>query len=191
MLLVENMISLLLLALLPQSLGFSVCSNQLNSRSNLSAIHSASAMKMGLFDGITKAFGNTDFKDSDQRVRASHILIKGENNIETIVDLMTEITDRTLDDPERKFQIFAEVARRESQCSSSTQGGDLGEFSPGTMVKEFDMELFPEEPEETPPVGAIVGPIPTEFGCHVVLVTKRDMNRDQVSPVPHPDRFQR
>jgi len=186
------MISLVLVALLPQSLGFSVSSGQLNSRSNLSQIHSASAIKMGLFDGITKAFGNTDFKESDMRVRASHILIKGDNNVEKIEDLMAEINERAKKEPERVLQIFSEVARRESQCPSSMQGGDLGEFGPKKMVREFDLVLFPEGSEQTPPpAGAIVGPIPTEFGCHVVLVTKRDTNNDQVSPVPHPDRFQR
>jgi hypothetical protein len=34
---------------------------------------------MGLFDGISKAFANQDFKDQDRRVRASHILIKGDD----------------------------------------------------------------------------------------------------------------
>eukprot|EP00555_Chaetoceros_dichaeta_P014701 CAMPEP_0198271350 /NCGR_PEP_ID=MMETSP1447-20131203/48873_1 /TAXON_ID=420782 /ORGANISM="Chaetoceros dichaeta, Strain CCMP1751" /LENGTH=161 /DNA_ID=CAMNT_0043963911 /DNA_START=177 /DNA_END=662 /DNA_ORIENTATION=- len=145
-------------------------------------IHTSSALKMGFFDGISKAFGNQDFKESDQRVRASHILIKGDMDIETIDELMGEINERTEKEPERKFQIFAEVARRESQCPSATQGGDLGLFGPGKMVREFDMVLFPQAPDRTPPpVGEMVGPIPTEFGCHVVLVTSREQNRDQVT----------
>ena len=30
------------------------------------------------------------------------------------------------------------------------------------------------------PPGSVLGPIVTEFGCHVILVTKREQNRDQV-----------
>jgi len=144
-------------------------------------IHTSTVLKMGFFDGISKAFGNQEFKASDQRVRASHILIKIDKDI-SITELMGEINERTEKEPERKFQIFAEVARRESDCPSATQGGDLGLFGPGKMVREFDDALFPTDPEVTPPpVGAMVGPIPTEFGCHVVLVTKREQNNDQVT----------
>merc|ERR1740139_202224 len=174
-LLFQSITSLLILALLPYSLGFSVAPSN-------SPIHSSTGLKMGFFDGISKAFGNQDFKESDQRVRASHILIKGDMDIETIDELMGEINERTEKEPERKFQIFAEVARRESQCPSATQGGDLGLFGPGKMVREFDMVLFPDAPDRTPPpVGAMVGPIPTEFGCHVILVTNREVNNDQVT----------
>ncbi len=40
---------------------------------------------------------------------------------------------------------FAEVAKEHSQCPSSAQGGALGEFGPGQMVKEFDDVVFSEE----------------------------------------------
>merc|ERR1712129_529239 len=73
---------------------------------------------------------------------------------------------------------FAEVARRESTCSSKAQGGDLGLFGPGKMVPEFDAALFPEA--DPPPAGSMLGPIVTEFGCHAILVTKREINRDQI-----------
>lgn len=186
------MIISLLLVTMPCSLGFSITGDTISCRNNPSPIRSASAMKMGLFDGIAKAFSNEEFKASDQRVRASHILVKGEDSVEKIDKLIDDITERAQKEPDRVLQIFAEIARRESQCPSSAQGGDLGEFGPGKMVKEFDAVLFPEDPEQTPPpAGAIVGPIATDFGCHAILVTKRDANRDQVSPVPHPDRFQR
>jgi peptidyl-prolyl cis-trans isomerase C len=136
------------------------------------------ALHMGWFD---KAFGNQDYKGQDLRVRASHILIKGDNDLEMIDDLMGEIFDRTRDQPDLLRPVFAEVARRESQCSSAAQGGDLGSFGKGKMVQEFDWILFPEDPARTaPPKGSMVGPVLTEFGCHVILVTQRDLNRDQV-----------
>ena len=48
------------------------------------------------------------------------------------------------------------------------------------MVAEFDAVLFPEDAASAPPAGAVVGPVVTEFGCHVILVTKREQNRDQI-----------
>jgi len=36
---------------------------------------------------------------------------------------------------------FAEIAAEHSSCPSGKKGGDLGEFSPGQMVKEFDEVL--------------------------------------------------
>jgi peptidyl-prolyl cis-trans isomerase C len=62
---------------------------------------------------------------------------------------------------------FAEVAKEHSQCPSSAQGGDLGEFSPGQMVKEFDEVVFGEA------VGVVHGPIKTQFGFHLVEITSR------------------
>ena len=40
--------------------------------------------RMGLFDGLKKAFENEEFAEDDQRVRASHILAKGDDDVETI-----------------------------------------------------------------------------------------------------------
>jgi parvulin-like peptidyl-prolyl isomerase len=146
---------------------------------------------MGLFDGFSKAFSNEGFQAQDQRVRASHILIKGDDIdlvFEKIQAVLGELNERVQqqqqqqEDPETNNlpAIFAELARRDSQCSSSAaKGGDLGLFGPGTMVQEFDMALFPDEGPPPPP-GSVIGPVVTEFGCHVILVTQREENRDQV-----------
>lgn len=134
---------------------------------------------MGLFDALGKAFANEEFVADDRRVRASHILIKGDEDVETIATLMAELGGRVQAEPDKLLPIFAELARRESMCSSSAQGGDLGTFGPGKMVAEFDAALFPAE-GELPPAGSVLGPVVTEFGAHLILVTKRDMNLDQV-----------
>lgn len=126
----------------------------------------ATHLRMGLFDGIAKAFSNEDFKSQDQRVRASHILIKGDDIdqvLGAVKTLFAEINSRTLDDKEALAGVFSDVARRESTCPSSAQGGDLGMFSPGKMVSEFDEALFPSDGSMTPPVGSVLGPIVTEF----------------------------
>lgn len=138
---------------------------------------------MGMFDGITKAFFNEDFKAQDQRVRASHILIKGDDSdkvLETIRSLLGELNDRAGVGDESLPQVFAELAMRESQCASKDKGGDLGMFEKGKMVKEFDDVLFPEDANLAPPAGNIIGPVITDFGAHIIFVTKRDANKDQV-----------
>ena len=141
------------------------------------------SLSMGLFDGIAKAFTNEDFKAQDQRVRASHILIKGDDSdqvMETIKNLLGELQDRAGAGAEPLPQVFAELARRESQCPSKDKGGDLGMFGKGKMVKEFDQVLFPDDASLAPPAGNIVGPVITDFGAHIIFVTKRDENKDQV-----------
>jgi len=62
---------------------------------------------------------------------------------------------------------FAELARQQSQCPSGARGGDLGEFSPGQMVKEFNDVCFNDE------VGVVHGPVKTQFGYHLIEITKR------------------
>ena len=62
---------------------------------------------------------------------------------------------------------FAQVAREHSTCPSGQEGGDLGEFSPGMMVKEFDTVVF------SAPVGQVQGPVKTQFGYHLIEITKR------------------
>ncbi|HEY3532638.1 MAG TPA: SurA N-terminal domain-containing protein, partial [Casimicrobiaceae bacterium] len=61
---------------------------------------------------------------------------------------------------------FAELAKQNSQDpGSAAQGGDLGSFSRGAMVKPFEDAVFGAK------VGDIVGPIQTDFGYHVIKVT--------------------
>ncbi|MEE9369101.1 MAG: peptidylprolyl isomerase [Pontiella sp.] len=62
---------------------------------------------------------------------------------------------------------FAKMAKAHSTCPSGKKGGALGTFKPGQMVKEFDAVVF------SAPVGVVQGPIKTEFGYHLVEVTKR------------------
>ena len=149
-------------------------------------------LQMGFFDGMSKAFSNQEFKAVDQRVRASHILIKGDDGGQVLRKfnlIMGELNERMQMQQQEGAgageynasalqSIFAELARRDSQCPSGAEGGDLGLFAPGKMVREFDEVLFPEE--GPPPVGSIVGPVVTDFGCHMILVTQREIDRDQV-----------
>lgn len=62
---------------------------------------------------------------------------------------------------------FAEVAKTHSNCPSGAQGGDLGEFSKGMMVREFDEVVFSAE------LNQVHGPVKTQFGYHLIEITGR------------------
>ncbi len=62
---------------------------------------------------------------------------------------------------------FAEVARENSSCPSGSQGGSLGEFGPGQMVKEFDDVVFSGD------LNVVHGPVKTQFGYHLLEITQR------------------
>lgn len=147
---------------------------------------------MGLFDGIAKAFSNQDFQSQDQRVRASHILIKDTGDVDAtltkIKTLLAEIqtqsspttsTEEELPPPPLS-QVFATIARRESECPSASKGGDLGWFGPKKMVPEFDEAVFGSSSTPPPPQGAIVGPVVTDFGCHIIYIAQRETDKNQI-----------
>jgi peptidyl-prolyl cis-trans isomerase C len=86
---------------------------------------------------------------------ARHILV---DSAEKCAELKQQIVDGA---------DFAEVARANSSCPSSAQGGDLGSFGPGMMVPEFDQVVFNDE------IGVVHGPVQTQFGFHLLEVTSR------------------
>lgn len=89
------------------------------------------------------------------RASARHILVDTEQACD---DLKQQIADGA---------DFADLAREHSKCPSSQRGGELGEFGPGQMVREFDEVVF------SAPVGEVQGPVKTQFGYHLVEVTNR------------------
>ena len=90
------------------------------------------------------------------KARARHILVKDEKVCE---DLKGKI---------EAGASFADIAAKHSLCPSGKKGGDLGEFIPGQMVREFDQVVFSKE------VGKTHGPVKTQFGYHLILIEKRD-----------------
>lgn len=58
---------------------------------------------------------------------------------------------------------FEELARKHSDCPSSSRGGDLGLFAPGQMVPAFDHAAFSLEVDELSDI------VETEFGYHLIL----------------------
>ena len=66
-----------------------------------------------------------------------------------------------------KAEKFAEIAKEKSDCPSGSKGGDLGFFTHGQMVKEFDEAAF------SLPIGTISDVVKTQFGFHLILVTDK------------------
>ena len=63
---------------------------------------------------------------------------------------------------------FGDLAKAHSTCPSGKQnGGALGEFGPGQMVKEFDEVVFSGD------LNTVHGPVKTQFGYHLLEITSR------------------
>ena len=62
---------------------------------------------------------------------------------------------------------FADMAKKHSECPSGNEGGNLGEFSTGQMVPEFDTVVFNDDS------GKVHGPVQTQFGYHLREITSR------------------
>lgn len=89
------------------------------------------------------------------RASARHILVSTEEQCESLKQQILDGAD------------FAEVAKQHSQCPSGAQGGDLGEFGRGEMVREFDEVVFNGE------LNTVHGPVRTQFGYHLLEITSR------------------
>lgn len=87
--------------------------------------------------------------------QASHILVDTKEKCEKLKQKIADGED------------FADIAKKHSSCPSGKQGGDLGEFGPGQMVKEFDEVVFSGE------VNVVHGPVKTQFGYHLLKITSR------------------
>ena len=89
------------------------------------------------------------------KASARHILVDTEDQCNTLKQQIADGAD------------FADVAKQNSSCPSGASGGDLGEFSPGMMVRELDEVVF------SAPLNEVQGPVKTQFGFHLLEVTSR------------------
>lgn len=88
-----------------------------------------------------------------QSIRASHILVRTEDEAKNLYE---EI---------KAGKSFADVAAMESLCPSGANGGDLGFFTKGQMVKPFEDAAFALAK------GELSQPVQTQFGWHLILLT--------------------
>lgn len=87
---------------------------------------------------------------------ARHILVETEEACEDLKSAIEAGKD------------FAAIAAEFSACPSGKQGGALGSFSPGQMVKEFDDVVFSAD------LNKVHGPVKTQFGYHLIEITSRE-----------------
>lgn len=92
-----------------------------------------------------------------ETVTASHVLVDDEALAKEII---AKIESEELS--------FADAATEYSSCPSKEQGGNLGEFGRGMMVKEFEEAAFAMEAGEMTKM-----PVKTQFGYHVILTTDK------------------
>ena len=91
-----------------------------------------------------------------RRAAARHILVKTEKQA---LDLKRRLA---------QGEAFELLAKRFSTCPSKKQGGNLGEFGRGDMVKGFDDVVFKKSLNE------VHGPVKTRFGYHLIETIYRD-----------------
>lgn len=100
---------------------------------------------------------NGDHFKKGETVNAKHILVDNEEKCNTIL--------KSIQSGEIAFEV---AAQQNSTCPSGQKGGDLGAFGKGQMVKEFEEAAFAAE------IGAVVGPVKTQFGYHLIKVEAKN-----------------
>ncbi len=85
-----------------------------------------------------------------KKVHCAHILVRSEKEAETVLHRL------------KKGEMFANIAKDVSLCPSGKRGGDLGTFSRGRMVKEFECAAFALGKGEISPITK------TKFGYHII-----------------------
>jgi peptidyl-prolyl cis-trans isomerase C len=96
---------------------------------------------------------NKDKFNSGDQVRASHILVKSENEAQ---DILGQI---------KKGANFEALAKKNSVDSAGAKGGDLGWFGKGSMIPEFEKVVFSLKE------GELSGVVKTQFGYHIIKLT--------------------
>lgn len=89
-----------------------------------------------------------------EKIEASHILVDHQHEIDDLKKKLAEGTS------------FEQLAEDFSNCPSGKQGGSLGAFGKGMMVKPFEDAAFALE------VGATSDTVKTQFGYHLIKRTK-------------------
>jgi len=84
------------------------------------------------------------------KVHCAHILVKSESEAKAVLERL------------KKGEKFAAVAKQVSRCPSGKKGGDLGTFTRGKMVKEFENAAFALGK------GEVSGLVKTQFGYHII-----------------------
>ncbi len=127
------------------------------------------AEKTEVSDEEIKAYYDShpnSFKKPEQ-VKASHILIKVEPQAEESQKAEARKKLEMIQGKLKKNEEFSALAKEYSEGPSSSNGGDLGYFRRGQMVKTFEDAAFALKP------GEVSGIVETQFGYHLIKVTDK------------------
>ncbi len=103
----------------------------------------------------------------EEEVRARHILAKVPEGASEKVEQDAKKKVEGVLAQVKAGGVFAKLAEENSDCPSSSKGGDLGFFGRGQMAKPFEDAAFSLK------VGEISDVIKTEFGYHIIKVEQR------------------
>ncbi|HLH38872.1 MAG TPA: peptidylprolyl isomerase [Bryobacteraceae bacterium] len=126
-------------------------------------------------DGDELAYYNSH-KNEYEQVKARHILIRFKGSQVPLKkdekDLTEEEALAKANEIRQKILAggdFSELAKQESDdAGNADRGGDLGTFTRGRMVPEFEKAAFAAE------IGKVTEPVKTKFGYHLILVDSRE-----------------
>lgn len=132
-------------------------------------IQQSIASKVTVSDEESKKFydQNLDKFSQSETVRASHILIGLDPKASAEEKKKAREKAEKLRKEISAGADFAALAKSDSTCPSSQQGGDLGYFVKGQMVPPFEQAAFALKP------GEISNVVETQFGFHIIKVTDR------------------
>ena len=102
-----------------------------------------------------------------ERVHAQHILLKTEGKSDAEKKALQAKAQDLLKQLKGGAN-FADLAKKNSDDGSKDQGGDLGWFTHGQMVPEFDSAAFALKPKE------LSGVVTSQFGYHIIQVTEKE-----------------
>ena len=104
-----------------------------------------------------------------ERVRARHILVSAPQDASAEDQQLALAKAISITQRLNSGEDFATLAQKFSDdTGSATQGGDLGFFGRGQMVKEFEDAAF------SLPIGQISEPVKSQFGYHIIRVEEKD-----------------
>lgn len=120
--------------------------------------------KISVSDKDAKAFYQSNIKSltKPEQVKASHILVKTEDEAKKIINELSKASKSELAGK------FADAAKNHSTGPSAPRGGDLGTFGKNQMVKEFSDAAFALKPGEM-----TKAPVKTTFGYHIIYVAEK------------------
>ena len=127
------------------------------------------AVKPGQVEEFYKS--NPEKFAQPEQVRASHILIRTEENADAATKAQAKAKAQQILKDVKAGKDFATLARQHSQDGSAVNGGDLGFFPQGQMVGPFNDAAFSLKP------GATSDLVETQFGYHIIRVAEKQPAR--------------